>query len=185
MLLWLHAVSHLHFSHSWRKLISSASNSHIRTTDLIFACKSVHRNVLFHCSSYSQLHLILFSWSVSRDGSAPCSSPPPASPPPPPPPAQVLPSPRHPPPVPPSSPPSALTAPPQQGRQSSAGAMVDVSKWPLFSLLSAEELATIRQACVFGTSANEAIYITHGNEVRSVCDLSKYKAFKINTFAIN
>uniref|UniRef100_A0A671VA63 Regulator of chromosome condensation (RCC1) and BTB (POZ) domain containing protein 1 n=1 Tax=Sparus aurata TaxID=8175 RepID=A0A671VA63_SPAAU len=43
--------------------------------------------------------------------------------------------------------------------------MVDVSKWPLFSLLSTEELATIRQACVFGTSANEAIYITHSNEV--------------------
>ena len=47
---------------------------------------------------------------------------------------------------------------------------MDVSKWPMFSLLSAEELATIRQACVFGTSANEAIYITHGNEVRSVCE---------------
>uniref|UniRef100_A0A4W6EIZ2 Regulator of chromosome condensation (RCC1) and BTB (POZ) domain containing protein 1 n=1 Tax=Lates calcarifer TaxID=8187 RepID=A0A4W6EIZ2_LATCA len=43
--------------------------------------------------------------------------------------------------------------------------MVDVSKWPLFSLLNAEELATVRQACVFGNSANEAIYITHGNEV--------------------
>ncbi|XP_051283401.1 RCC1 and BTB domain-containing protein 1 isoform X3 [Dicentrarchus labrax] len=43
--------------------------------------------------------------------------------------------------------------------------MVDVSKWPLFSLLSTEELATVRQACVFGTSANEVIYITHGNEV--------------------
>ncbi|KAM9836255.1 RCC1 and BTB domain-containing protein 1 [Aulostomus maculatus] len=43
--------------------------------------------------------------------------------------------------------------------------MVDVSKWPLFSLLSSEELATVRQACVFGTSANEAIYITHDNEV--------------------
>uniref|UniRef100_A0A8D3DKR5 BTB domain-containing protein n=1 Tax=Scophthalmus maximus TaxID=52904 RepID=A0A8D3DKR5_SCOMX len=43
--------------------------------------------------------------------------------------------------------------------------MVGVSKWPLFSLLSPEELATIRQACVFGTSANEAIYVTHANEV--------------------
>lgn len=43
--------------------------------------------------------------------------------------------------------------------------MVDVSKWPLFSLLSREVLATIRQACVFGVSGNEAIYITHGNEV--------------------
>ncbi|XP_063067655.1 RCC1 and BTB domain-containing protein 1 [Engraulis encrasicolus] len=43
--------------------------------------------------------------------------------------------------------------------------MVDVSKWPLFSLLSAQELTSIRQACVFGTSANEAIYITHDDEV--------------------
>ncbi|XP_034033558.1 RCC1 and BTB domain-containing protein 1-like [Thalassophryne amazonica] len=43
--------------------------------------------------------------------------------------------------------------------------MVDLSKWPLFSLLSSQELATIRQACVFGTSANEAIYVTYTNEV--------------------
>lgn len=48
---------------------------------------------------------------------------------------------------------------------------MDVSKWPLFSLLSAQELATFRQACVFGTSANEAIYVTHGNEVRSVYEI--------------
>ncbi|XP_044044063.1 RCC1 and BTB domain-containing protein 1 isoform X1 [Siniperca chuatsi] len=100
-------------------------------------------------------------FSVSRDDSAPCYPPPPTSPPPP----QVLPSPRHPPPIPHSSPSSALTPPPRQGRLSFAGAMVDVSKWPLFSLLNTEELATIRQACVFGISANEAIYITHGNEV--------------------
>ncbi|TSK17915.1 RCC1 and BTB domain-containing protein 1 [Bagarius yarrelli] len=43
--------------------------------------------------------------------------------------------------------------------------MADVSKWPLFSLLSAQDSASIRQACVFGTSANEALYITHDNEV--------------------
>lgn len=47
-------------------------------------------------------------------------------------------------------------------------AMVDVSKWPLFSLMSAQDAASIRQACVFGTSANEAIYITHDNEVSVV-----------------
>lgn len=112
--------------------------------------------------------------SVSRDDSAPCSSPPPASSPPP----HVLPSPCHPPPVTPSSPPSALTppppTPPRRARPSFAGAMVDVSKWPMFSLLNAEELATIRQACVFGTSANEAIYITHGNEVRRACETPVY-----------
>lgn len=44
--------------------------------------------------------------------------------------------------------------------------MVDVTKWPLFSLMGPEELATIRKACVFGTSANEAIYITNDDEVR-------------------
>ncbi|XP_027863673.1 RCC1 and BTB domain-containing protein 1 [Xiphophorus couchianus] len=43
--------------------------------------------------------------------------------------------------------------------------MVDVSKWPLFSLLSSEVRATVRQACVFGTSANEAIYVTQENDV--------------------
>uniref|UniRef100_A0A6Q2X281 BTB domain-containing protein n=1 Tax=Esox lucius TaxID=8010 RepID=A0A6Q2X281_ESOLU len=43
--------------------------------------------------------------------------------------------------------------------------MVDVGKWPLFTLLGASEVASIRQACVFGTSANEAIYITHDDEV--------------------
>lgn len=43
--------------------------------------------------------------------------------------------------------------------------MVDVSKWPLFSVLSSEEQAAVRQACVFGTSANEAVYVTHANEV--------------------
>uniref|UniRef100_A0A3B3ZE51 Uncharacterized protein n=1 Tax=Periophthalmus magnuspinnatus TaxID=409849 RepID=A0A3B3ZE51_9GOBI len=43
--------------------------------------------------------------------------------------------------------------------------MVDLSRWPLFSLLTSEELGIIRQACVFGTTANEAIYFTHSNEV--------------------
>ncbi|KAM4795005.1 RCC1 and BTB domain-containing protein 1 [Rhinophrynus dorsalis] len=43
--------------------------------------------------------------------------------------------------------------------------MVDFGKWPLFTLLSPQDLASIRQACIFGTSANEAIYTTHTNEV--------------------
>uniref|UniRef100_A0A8C7P3D2 Regulator of chromosome condensation (RCC1) and BTB (POZ) domain containing protein 1 n=1 Tax=Oncorhynchus mykiss TaxID=8022 RepID=A0A8C7P3D2_ONCMY len=43
--------------------------------------------------------------------------------------------------------------------------MVDVGKWPLFTLLGAQEVSRIRQACVFGTSANEAIYITQDDEV--------------------
>ncbi|XP_030225248.1 RCC1 and BTB domain-containing protein 1 isoform X1 [Gadus morhua] len=56
------------------------------------------------------------------------------------------------------------TPPPRPGRPRGAGAMVDVSKWPLFSLLSAKETAAVRQACVFGNSANEALYVTHSNE---------------------
>lgn len=43
--------------------------------------------------------------------------------------------------------------------------MVDVGKWPIFTLLSPQEIASIRKACVFGTSANEAIYTTHNDEV--------------------
>ncbi|TWW81064.1 BTB domain-containing protein 1 Regulator of chromosome condensation and [Takifugu flavidus] len=43
--------------------------------------------------------------------------------------------------------------------------MVDLTKWPLFSLMSPQELSTIRKAYVFGTSANEAIYITSDDEV--------------------
>ncbi|KAA8587965.1 hypothetical protein FQN60_001159, partial [Etheostoma spectabile] len=43
--------------------------------------------------------------------------------------------------------------------------MVDATKWPIFSLLGPQELSTIRKACVFGTSANEAIYITNDDEV--------------------
>ncbi|XP_030420591.1 RCC1 and BTB domain-containing protein 1 isoform X2 [Gopherus evgoodei] len=43
--------------------------------------------------------------------------------------------------------------------------MVDVGKWPIFTLLSPQEIASIRKACVFGTSANEAIYVTHNDEV--------------------
>lgn len=56
---------------------------------------------------------------------------------------------------------------------------MDVSKWPLFSLLSSEELATVRQACVFGTSANEAIYITHANEV---CEITSVHSALFHKF---
>nr|XP_040057147.1 RCC1 and BTB domain-containing protein 1-like [Gasterosteus aculeatus aculeatus]XP_040057148.1 RCC1 and BTB domain-containing protein 1-like [Gasterosteus aculeatus aculeatus]XP_040057149.1 RCC1 and BTB domain-containing protein 1-like [Gasterosteus aculeatus aculeatus]XP_040057151.1 RCC1 and BTB domain-containing protein 1-like [Gasterosteus aculeatus aculeatus]XP_040057152.1 RCC1 and BTB domain-containing protein 1-like [Gasterosteus aculeatus aculeatus]XP_040057153.1 RCC1 and BTB domain- len=43
--------------------------------------------------------------------------------------------------------------------------MVDVTKWPVFSLMGNQELATIRKASVFGMSANEAIYVTKDDEV--------------------
>ncbi|XP_071400405.1 RCC1 and BTB domain-containing protein 1-like isoform X2 [Centroberyx affinis] len=95
-------------------------------------------------------------FSVSGDSSAPSSPAPPSS----------SSSPPSPPVLPPPLPPlSAPTPPPRQGRPRLSGAMVDVSKWPLFTLLSPQELAAVRQACIFGTSANEAIYITHEDEV--------------------
>ncbi|XP_006879568.1 PREDICTED: RCC1 and BTB domain-containing protein 1 isoform X2 [Elephantulus edwardii] len=43
--------------------------------------------------------------------------------------------------------------------------MVDVGKWPIFTLLSPQEIASIRKACVFGTSGNEALYVTDNDEV--------------------
>lgn len=45
--------------------------------------------------------------------------------------------------------------------------MLDVGKWPVFALLPPEELRLIRQACVFGSAANEAIYVTVSDEVSS------------------
>ncbi|XP_025067554.1 RCC1 and BTB domain-containing protein 2 isoform X2 [Alligator sinensis] len=47
----------------------------------------------------------------------------------------------------------------------SALKMLDVGKWPIFSLCSQEELKLIRQACVFGSAGNEVLYTTENNEV--------------------
>uniref|UniRef100_A0AAQ4RKY3 RCC1 and BTB domain containing protein 2 n=1 Tax=Gasterosteus aculeatus aculeatus TaxID=481459 RepID=A0AAQ4RKY3_GASAC len=43
--------------------------------------------------------------------------------------------------------------------------MLEVGKWPVFALLPPEELRLIRQACVFGSAANEALYVTVNDEV--------------------
>uniref|UniRef100_G1PBC4 RCC1 and BTB domain containing protein 2 n=1 Tax=Myotis lucifugus TaxID=59463 RepID=G1PBC4_MYOLU len=43
--------------------------------------------------------------------------------------------------------------------------MLDVGKWPIFSLCSEEELQLIRQACVFGSAGNEVLYTTVNDEV--------------------
>uniref|UniRef100_A0A8C4MHU4 Uncharacterized protein n=1 Tax=Equus asinus asinus TaxID=83772 RepID=A0A8C4MHU4_EQUAS len=43
--------------------------------------------------------------------------------------------------------------------------LVDVGKWPIFTPLSPQEIAAIGKACVFGTSANEALYVTDNDEV--------------------
>lgn len=43
--------------------------------------------------------------------------------------------------------------------------MLDVGKWPIFAVRPQEELKLIRQACVFGSAGNEALYITRNDEV--------------------
>nr|KAF6428370.1 RCC1 and BTB domain containing protein 2 [Rousettus aegyptiacus] len=43
--------------------------------------------------------------------------------------------------------------------------MLDVGKWPIFSLCSEEELQLIRQACVFGSAGNEVLYSTVNDEI--------------------
>ncbi|KAF0874370.1 RCBT2 protein, partial [Crocuta crocuta] len=43
--------------------------------------------------------------------------------------------------------------------------MLDVGKWPIFSLCSEEELQLIRQACVFGNAGNEVLYTTVNDEI--------------------
>ncbi|NXO36214.1 RCBT2 protein, partial [Locustella ochotensis] len=47
----------------------------------------------------------------------------------------------------------------------SALKMLDVGKWPIFSLCSPEEIKLIRQACVFGSAGNEVLYATENDEV--------------------
>ncbi|KAF3857185.1 hypothetical protein F7725_009044 [Dissostichus mawsoni] len=46
--------------------------------------------------------------------------------------------------------------------------MVDVSKWPLFSLLSAEELASVRQACVFVFGLNSSSCLGTGDSLSTI-----------------
>lgn len=52
---------------------------------------------------------------------------------------------------------------------SQRSSMLDVGKWPVFALLPPEELRLIRQACVFGSAANEALYVTVNDEVTQGC----------------
>ncbi|XP_018620658.1 RCC1 and BTB domain-containing protein 2 isoform X2 [Scleropages formosus] len=46
-----------------------------------------------------------------------------------------------------------------------ARTMLDVGKWPVFAFLPPDELRLIRQACVFGSAGNEALYVTVNDEV--------------------
>ncbi len=42
---------------------------------------------------------------------------------------------------------------------------LETDKWPIFSLLDADFISTIKIACVFGSSGNEALLITKDDEV--------------------
>ncbi|XP_023695221.1 RCC1 and BTB domain-containing protein 2 isoform X3 [Paramormyrops kingsleyae] len=53
----------------------------------------------------------------------------------------------------------------QDGLHFELGSMLDVGKWPVFALLPPEQRKVIRQACVFGSAGNEAIYVTINDEV--------------------
>ena len=43
--------------------------------------------------------------------------------------------------------------------------LTDLSRWPLFSVLPADMVATIKKLCVFGSAGNEAIFITESDDV--------------------
>lgn len=45
---------------------------------------------------------------------------------------------------------------------------MDLSQWPIFSLLNEEFRQAVQWACVFGTSGNEAILILRGDEVHAL-----------------
>ncbi len=42
---------------------------------------------------------------------------------------------------------------------------LDTDKWPIFSLLDGEFLSSVRIACVFGSSGNEAVLVTKDDDV--------------------
>ncbi|KAJ8310354.1 hypothetical protein KUTeg_012219 [Tegillarca granosa] len=47
-------------------------------------------------------------------------------------------------------------------------AKMDCSKWPIFSVLDPEEIGNVKKICVFGSSGNEAIYITESDDVYAI-----------------
>lgn len=46
--------------------------------------------------------------------------------------------------------------------------MLDVSKWPMFSVLDQSEVQAIKKICVFGSSGNEAVYINEDDDVYAI-----------------
>lgn len=45
---------------------------------------------------------------------------------------------------------------------------MDLKSWSIFALLDKEFLASVRVACVFGNLGNEALVITHSDEVFAI-----------------
>lgn len=45
------------------------------------------------------------------------------------------------------------------------GVMTDLEKWLIFSNLDRAFMSTLRLACVFGSSGNEALVVTHDDDV--------------------
>lgn len=46
--------------------------------------------------------------------------------------------------------------------------MADFIRWPIFSLLDTEVLDTVRIASVFGSGGNDAIFVTHDDNVFAI-----------------
>ena len=46
-----------------------------------------------------------------------------------------------------------------------SGSTLSLSWWPIFSLLDASFLRGVKMACVFGSTGNEALVVTHEDEV--------------------
>ena len=43
--------------------------------------------------------------------------------------------------------------------------VTDLSRWPIFSILDAELLSSVKKICVFGSSGNEAVFVTKEDDV--------------------
>ena len=46
--------------------------------------------------------------------------------------------------------------------------ILDITKWPIFSLLEPDFLEKVTKACVYGSSGNEALMVTIDDEVFAV-----------------
>ena len=54
---------------------------------------------------------------------------------------------------------------PEQEAMDASSVSVHLSQWPLFSLLDTDFLRGVKLVCVFGSAGNEAVLVTHDDEV--------------------